>query len=134
MVRSATTMPHYPGTNLSVRWDFYCWDETLGPKQLGEESVYLVYTSISPFIIKRSRDRNSNRAGTWRPWRTAAYWFSLYGLLNLSYRTQDQQPRVGTTHNGLDPLHQPLIKENPYSQILWRHFLNGGSLLSENSS
>ena len=38
----------------------------------------------------------------------AAYWLVLHGLLNLlSYRTQDHQPRDGTTHNGLDP--PPLI-------------------------
>ena len=31
-----------------------------------------------------------------------AYWLTPHGLLSpLSYRTQDQQPRHGTTHNGL---------------------------------
>jgi hypothetical protein len=33
----------------------------------------------------------------------AAYLFATPGLLSLlSYRTQDHQPRDGTTHNGLD--------------------------------
>jgi hypothetical protein len=35
-------------------------------KQAGEESIYLVYISISLFITEGSKDRNSNRAGTWR--------------------------------------------------------------------
>lgn len=35
-------------------------------KQVGEEIIYLAYTSISVFIIKGSQDRNSNMAGTWR--------------------------------------------------------------------
>ena len=31
----------------------------------------------------------------------AAYWLASPGLFSLlSYRTQDHQPRVGTTHNG----------------------------------
>jgi hypothetical protein len=46
--------------------------------QLGEEMIYLAYTSPAPFIIKESQDRNSNRTGTWkkepmqRPWKGAA--------------------------------------------------------------
>jgi hypothetical protein len=31
-------------------------------KHMGEETVYLAYTSISLFIIEGSQDRNSNRA------------------------------------------------------------------------
>jgi hypothetical protein len=39
-----------------------------------------------------------------RPWRDTTYWLSSPDLLSLlSYRTQDYQPRDGTTHNGLDP-------------------------------
>ena len=38
-----------------------------------------------------------------RPRRGAAHWLASPGLFNLfSYRTQDHQPRDGTTHNGLD--------------------------------
>jgi hypothetical protein len=33
--------------------------------QVGEERVYLAYTSTLLFITKGSQDRNSNRAGTW---------------------------------------------------------------------
>jgi len=39
-----------------------------------------------------------------RPWRDVTYWLASPGLLSLlSYRTQDHQPRDGTTHNGLGP-------------------------------
>jgi hypothetical protein len=52
--------------------------------------------------------------------------FSLF-----SYRTQDHQPRDGTTHNGLGPPPRwPLIEKMPYSWISQRHFLNGGFFLS----
>ena len=56
-------------------------------KQVGEEMVYLAYTSTSLFITEGSQDRNSSRAGTWRQellqrlWRDAAYWLVHYGLL-----------------------------------------------------
>jgi hypothetical protein len=34
-----------------------------------------------------------------RPWRDVTYWLASPGLLSLlSYRTQDYQPRDGTTH------------------------------------
>jgi hypothetical protein len=35
-------------------------------KQVGEERIYLAYTSMLLFIIEGSQDRNSNRAGSWR--------------------------------------------------------------------
>jgi hypothetical protein len=39
-----------------------------------------------------------------RPWRDVSYLFVSLGLLSLlSYRTQDYQPRDGTTHNGPSP-------------------------------
>jgi hypothetical protein len=68
----------------------------------------LAYTSKLLFNIEGSQDRNSNKAATWkqevmrRSWRDAAYWPALHDLPSLlSYRTQDDQPRDGTTHNGL---------------------------------
>jgi hypothetical protein len=76
-------------------------------KQVEEKRVYSVYTSTLLFITKGSQNRNSHMAETWRqelmqrPWRDAAYWIASPGLLILlSYRTQDHQPRDGTTHNG----------------------------------
>ena len=63
------------------------------------------------FIIEGSQDRNSSKAGTWsqglmqEPQVGTTYWLVPQDLLSLpSYRTQDHQPRGGTTHNGLGPL------------------------------
>ena len=50
-----------------------------------------------------------------------------------AYRTQDYQPRDGTTHNG--PLNSwSLIEKMAYSWISWRHFPNWSSFLCDNSS
>jgi hypothetical protein len=74
-------------------------------KQIGEERVYLAYTSTLLFTTKGSQDWNSHRAGIWRqelmqnPWRDTVYWIASPGLLSLLfYRTQDYQSRDGTTH------------------------------------
>jgi hypothetical protein len=79
-------------------------------KQVGVERIYSAYTSTLLFITQGSQDWNSHRVGTWRqelmqkPWRNAPYWIASPGLLSwLSYRTQDYQPRDGTTHN--EPSH-----------------------------
>lgn len=47
-----------------------------------------------------------------------AYWLVPPGLLNLRYKTQDRQPRDGTTHSGLAPLHQLVIMK-----MLPRHLM-----------
>jgi hypothetical protein len=80
----------------------------------------LPYTFISLFIIERSQDRNSNRVGTWRqelmqrPWRGTAYRLAPHGLLTLiCYRTQDHQPRGGSTHNKPGPSESISIKKMP---------------------
>ena len=95
---------------------------------------------ISHRFPYKSSSSKAVKAGTWRqelmqrPWRCAAYWLAPHGLLSLlSFRCQDHQPRNGTTHNGPVPP-TSITKKIPYSQILRRHFLNGGSLLSLNSS
>jgi hypothetical protein len=74
----------------------------LARMQLEEERVYSPYTSIALFIIEESRDRNSNKAGTWRqeliqrPRRDAAYWLAFSGLLSLlSYKTQERPTTQG---------------------------------------
>jgi hypothetical protein len=103
-------------------------------KQVGEEKIYLAYTSTLLFITKGGQDRSSHRVGTWRqelmqrPWRDVTYWLASPGLLSLlSYRTQDCQPRVGTTHNGSSPPWS--LRKKPYNCISWRHFLKGGSFV-----
>ena len=56
----------------------------------------------------------------------AAYWLAPHGLLSLlSYRTQVNQPRDGSTHSGLG-LPLSIIKDIPsclvYSSIFYGHF------------
>jgi hypothetical protein len=51
----------------------------------------LAYTSTSLFIIERSQDRNSKKAGIWRQelvqrsWRGATCWLAAHNLLNLLF-------------------------------------------------
>ena len=72
-------------------------------KQVGEERVYLAYTSILLFITKKSGlelKQVRKQELMQRPWRDVTYWLPSPGLLSLlSYRTQDYQPRDGPTHN-----------------------------------
>ena len=63
-----------------------------------------------PSHIQLRKAKAGTQSGTWRqelikaPWRGAAYWLAPHGLLNLlSSRTQNHQPREGTTHKGLRP-------------------------------
>jgi hypothetical protein len=76
--------------------------------QVGEERVYLAYTSILLFITKevRTGTQAGQEAGTdAEPWWVVTYWLGSLGLLSLlSYRTQDYQPRDGPTHKGPFPL------------------------------
>jgi hypothetical protein len=62
----------------------------LTKSQVGEEKVYSAYMSTFQLITEGSQDdRNSSREGTGRqklmqrPWRDAAHWVALHGLLNL---------------------------------------------------
>jgi hypothetical protein len=72
-------------------------------KQVGEETVYSAYASHiavdhqrkSGLEFKQVRKQELMQ----RPWRDVPYWPASPGLLSLlSYRTQDYQPRDGTTH------------------------------------
>ena len=74
-------------------------------KQIGEQRVYSAYTfhiavhhqRKSGLELKQVRKQELMQ----RPWRDVTYWLASPGLLSLlSYRTQDYQPRDGTTHNG----------------------------------
>jgi hypothetical protein len=78
-------------------------------KQVGEERVYSAYTfhsavnhqRVSGLEPKKVRKQELMQ----RPWRDVTYWLASPDLLSLlSYRTQDYQPRDGTTHKGPFPL------------------------------
>jgi hypothetical protein len=77
--------------------------QNMTKEQVGEERVYSAYTSTLLFITKGSQDKNTQGRKVWmqRPWRDVSYWLASPGLLSLlAYRTQDYQPRDGTTHSG----------------------------------
>ena len=76
-------------------------------KSVGEERVYLAYSSTALFIMEGSQDRNSKQdrnleiGADTEAKRDAAYWLTSHGLLSLlSYRTQGHP-----TYNGLGPPH-----------------------------
>jgi hypothetical protein len=112
-------------------------------KQVGEERVYSAYTSTMLFITKEVR------TGTQAGQEARADAEAMEGcfllacfpppphplrlLSLLSYRTQDYQPRDGTTHKGPSPTWS-LIEKMPHSRISWRHFPNWSSFLCDNSS
>jgi hypothetical protein len=77
-------------------------------KQVGEQIVYSAYTfhivvdhqRKSGLDLKQIRKQELMQ----RPWKDVTYWLASPGLLSLlSYRTQDYQPRDGTTHKGTSP-------------------------------
>ena len=78
-------------------------------KQVGEERVYSAYTLHIAVDLQKKSELELKQAKkeelTQKPWRDVSYWLASSALLSLlSYRTQDYQPRDGTTHKGL-PLH-----------------------------
>jgi hypothetical protein len=86
--------------------------QTSGPRiKLGRKGfirLTLPYCCSSPRKSGLERKQIRKQKLMQRPWRDVPYWLASPGLLSLlSYRTQDHQPRDGTTHNGLGP--PPLI-------------------------
>jgi hypothetical protein len=54
-----------------------------------------------------------------RPWRDVPYWLAFPGLLSLlSYRTQDNQPRDGTTFDGENALQLDPMEAFPQGRLL----------------
>jgi hypothetical protein len=84
-------------------------------KKHGEERVYSAYIfhiavhhqRKSGLELKQVRKQELIQ----RPWRDVTYWLASHGLLSLlSHRTQDYQPRNGTTSNGTSPFNHQLRK------------------------
>jgi hypothetical protein len=99
-------------------------------KQLEEKGVYSTYISTSLFIIKRSQDRNTNKAGTWsqqlmqRSWRDAAYWLAHIVFLQ---HPGSRSPDVASPTISCTLPHQSLRKmayRLDYNVTLRRHFLS----------
>jgi hypothetical protein len=88
----------------SLSQGFYSCTNIMTKKQVGEERVYSDYTSTLLFITKEVRTGTKQvmkQELMQKPLEGCSYWLASLGLLSLlSYRTQDYQPRDGTTHNG----------------------------------
>jgi hypothetical protein len=87
---------------------FYSCTNIMTKKQLGRKGfigLTLPYCCSSPrksgLELKQVRKQELMQ----KPWRDVPYWLASPGLLSLiSYRTQDNQPRDGTTHKRTSPL------------------------------
>jgi hypothetical protein len=83
---------------------FYSCTNTVTKRQVGEERVYSATLSTLLLIAKDAGlelKQVRRQELMQRPWRDVTYWLASPDLLSLlSYRTQDYQPRDGTTHKG----------------------------------
>ena len=105
-------------------------------KQVGEERADFSPSSV--LTVHQSSEGRNSRTGSWRQEvMQSPRKLLLTGLLHMAcsarpYRTQDHQSRW----------HYPdwagpapsVTKKMPFSWILWKRFLNWGSLLSDDSS
>ena len=84
--------------------------------------------------LKQGRNLEAGSNADPRSQKSAAYWLAPSGLLSLlSYRTQDHQPRDGTTHNELgSPPSITNLEKAPTGLSTARAY--GGIFLSEVSS
>lgn len=83
-------------------------------EQLGEErKLFVLYFHINFHHQRKSieelkQGRNLEARTDAEAMKGSVYWIAPCGLLNLLYyKTQDQHPRDGTTHNGLNSF-QPI--------------------------
>lgn len=93
---------HY--RHLSLPGLLLLWWNTVIKSNLGQKGFTWLTLTTSPFIIKGSQERNSNKTRTWtqklmqRTWKGAVYWVVPHDLISLlSSWTQGHQPRVTLT-------------------------------------
>jgi hypothetical protein len=87
-------------------------------KQVGEQRVYSAYTLHTAVHHQRKSGLELKQVRKpelmQRPWRDV-----ISGLLSsLSYRTQDYQPRDGTTHKGPFPLDHSLVHKGKHNKLM----------------
>jgi hypothetical protein len=92
-----------------LSWGFYSCTNFITKKQVGEERVYSAYIIHIAVYHQRKSGLELRQVRKQelmqRQWRNVLYWLASPGLLSLlSYRTQDYQPRDGTTQKGPFPL------------------------------
>lgn len=96
---------------------------------LEEEDVFPLHFQVTDHYVKQGQEPETKTKQ--RPLRKDVYWLVPHGLLSLlSCKTQDHQPRVGTTHSGAGhPPHQSSVKKTPDKQARWQS--EGGNSLVE---
>jgi hypothetical protein len=111
-------------------------------KQVWEERVYSVYTSRSQSIIERNQARTQAglRSGV-RSWSRGhgEALLTSFSLQMTSSACSLIKPRntiqvVASPTVGCVLFHWLLIEKMPYGWILWRHFLNWGFFLPDDSN
>jgi len=116
---------------------FYSCTNIMTKKQVGEERVYSAYISTLLFITKGSQDWNSSRSGSRSRCRGHGGCCLLPcfpWLAQLAFLWYPRPLAQGWHHpqGALTPW--SLVEKMPYSWVSWRHFLNWGSFLRDNSS
>ena len=83
---------------------FYSCTNIMTKKQVREEKVYSVYTSILLFIIEEVRTgikQIRKQELMQRQWRDVAYWLASPGLVSLlSYRRKTSSPEMAPPTRG----------------------------------
>lgn len=84
---------------------FYCSDKHHDQKQLGEDRVYLGYTSQPDTSLREAKGGiQPRKVGTWRqelkqwPWRDDTYWLVLCGFAQLPFLYTPQPLAEGWHH------------------------------------
>jgi hypothetical protein len=104
--------------HLCLSQGFYSCTNIMTKKQVGEERVYLAYTSILLFITKGSQDWNSSRSGS-RSWCGGHGGIFFTGLPHLAcsacslIEPKTTSPEMVPPTKGLSPW--SLIEKIPYS-------------------
>lgn len=101
------------------------------------ENERFTYTSLS--ITQGNQYRNPIRRGSWRQELRQRSWrMLLTDLLLMACSAcslvEPTSPGMASPTMGWALSHWSLIQKMPYSWISWRHFLNWGSFLSDDSS
>jgi len=118
---------------------FYSCTNIMTKKQVGEERVYAAHTCTLLFITKGSQDWNSRKAGS-SSWcgghggMLLTDWFPLACSACSLIELKTTSPEMAPPTMGWVLPPWSLVEKMPYSWVSWRHFLNWGSFLCDNST
>lgn len=125
-------------------WGYVAWWNILTTGKLGREGLVLLTLQFHCLLLKEVRARTQTgkelRGKNWCRSRGAVlFWFAPHGSACFFYRTQDHQPKGGSSHSLPGP---PILISNwqrfstglPCSLSLGKYFLNWSFFLSDISS